>query len=70
MANQAAARSLKVSAVLVALGAVAGAVAAVTLSYLGTKVVQAFEPNGRVYYQWAAGQFAIIPLPQYRFSIR
>ena len=60
MANSAAGRRLQVSAVLAAFGAVAGAVAAVTLSYLGTKVAQAFEPNGRVYYQWAAGQFAII----------
>ena len=60
MANSAASRRLQVSAVLAALGAVAGAVAAVTLTYLGTKVAQAFEPSGRIYYQWAAGEFAVI----------
>ena len=60
LSDGAAVRRLTVTAVLAVGGAVTGAITAVALSFLGTKVAQAFEPHGRVVYHWAPAEFALI----------
>ena len=53
-------RRIIVTAILAALGAVVGAVAAPILSFLGTAVAQASMPSGYVVYHYGPLEFAVV----------
>lgn len=50
----------RVTGILAALGAAAGALTAVVLTSVGTWVAQAFERHGTVVYFWSAAELAIL----------